>query len=219
MSARACCRSRRRPNAARSIASPRCRSLPTIAHEHGVAVHMDGARLGNALARMNVSPAEVDLEGRRRCALVRRHQGRRDGRGGGDLLRSEARRQHAGAGASAAARSPRSTASSRRRSRRSWQTTCGSSSRATPTRWRTRSPQDLTAAGCKPVWPVEANEVFAPITAAMDKRLKAAGAMYYPWSRACRRRLAEGSECWCGSSPRSRRRSEDVERFLAIVRS
>ena len=39
----------------------------------------------------------------------------------------------------------------------------------------------LTAAGCKPVWPVEANEVFAPITLEADKRLKAAGAMYYPW--------------------------------------
>src|SRR5262249_32962177 len=39
----------------------------------------------------------------------------------------------------------------------------------------------LTAAGCKPVWPVEANEIFAPITLEMDKRLRAAGAMYYPW--------------------------------------
>ena len=41
--------------------------------------------------------------------------------------------------------------------------------------------EGLTAAGCKPVWPVEANEVFAPITLEADKRLKAAGAMYYPW--------------------------------------
>ena len=35
------------------------------------------------------------LEGRRRCALVRRHQGRRDGGGSGDLLRCEARRRDA----------------------------------------------------------------------------------------------------------------------------
>jgi threonine aldolase len=35
------------------------RQLTEIAHRHGVAVHMDGARLGNALARMNVSPAEA----------------------------------------------------------------------------------------------------------------------------------------------------------------
>ena len=41
--------------------------------------------------------------------------------------------------------------------------------------------EGLTALGCKPIWPVEANEVFAPIPKAADRRLKAAGAMYYPW--------------------------------------
>ena len=35
------------------------KELADIAHKHGVTVHMDGARLGNALARMNVSPAEA----------------------------------------------------------------------------------------------------------------------------------------------------------------
>src|SRR3954452_15415112 len=35
------------------------RELADIAHQHGMTVHMDGARLGNALARMNVSPAEA----------------------------------------------------------------------------------------------------------------------------------------------------------------
>jgi len=35
------------------------KELADIAHKHGVMVHMDGARLGNALARMNVSPAEA----------------------------------------------------------------------------------------------------------------------------------------------------------------
>ena len=39
----------------------------------------------------------------------------------------------------------------------------------------------LTAAGCAPVWPVEANEVFAPVIRDADKRLKAAGAVYYEW--------------------------------------
>ena len=52
--------------------------LARIAHRHGVAVHVDGARLGNALARMNVSPAEAP--GRPASTrFVRRHQGRRDG--------------------------------------------------------------------------------------------------------------------------------------------
>ena len=33
--------------------------LAEIAHGHGLAVHVDGARFGNALARMNASPAEA----------------------------------------------------------------------------------------------------------------------------------------------------------------
>src|SRR4051794_9991447 len=35
------------------------KELADIARKHGVALHMDGARLGNALARMNVSPADA----------------------------------------------------------------------------------------------------------------------------------------------------------------
>src|SRR5712691_1847494 len=35
------------------------RRLADIAHARGLAVHVDGARLGNALARMNASPAEA----------------------------------------------------------------------------------------------------------------------------------------------------------------
>src|SRR5258708_1698717 len=35
------------------------RRLAEIAHGHGLHVHMDGARLGNALARMNASPAQA----------------------------------------------------------------------------------------------------------------------------------------------------------------
>ena len=35
------------------------RQLSDIAHAHGLAVHVDGARIGNALARMNVSLAEI----------------------------------------------------------------------------------------------------------------------------------------------------------------
>ena len=35
------------------------RRLAEIAHGHGLAVHIDGARLGNALVRMNASPAQA----------------------------------------------------------------------------------------------------------------------------------------------------------------
>jgi threonine aldolase len=73
----------------------------------------------------------------------------------------------------------------------------------------------LTAAGCKPVWPVEANEVFAPITANMDKRLKAAGAMYYPWPSGG---LAK-DRILVRLVTSFQTTNEDVEKFLAVVRS
>jgi threonine aldolase len=47
-----------------------------------------------------------------------------------------------------------------------------------------RLAEGLAAAGIKPVWPVEANEVFVPLVGQADRRLKGAGAMYYPWSTA-----------------------------------
>lgn len=38
---------------------PRVAALAALAHERGAGVHMDGARLGNALAHLGVSPAEA----------------------------------------------------------------------------------------------------------------------------------------------------------------
>jgi threonine aldolase len=75
----------------------------------------------------------------------------------------------------------------------------------------------LTAAGAKPAWPVEANEVFAPLTVEADKRLKAAGAMYYPWPSADLNigagkilvRLVTSFETTKG----------DVDKFLATMRA
>jgi threonine aldolase len=36
--------------------------------------------------------------------------------------------------------------------------------------------------GSRAVWPVEANELFVALPSAIDARLKAAGAGYYPWT-------------------------------------
>src|SRR5262249_33422102 len=75
----------------------------------------------------------------------------------------------------------------------------------------------LTAAGCKPVWPVEANEIFAPITLDMDKRLKAAGAMYYPWPGDGLDIVAEKILVRLVTSFETTQ--NDVDGFLAIVRA
>ena len=40
---------------------------------------------------------------------------------------------------------------------------------------------ELAAVQIHPVWPVEANEVFVALPKALEARLKAAGASYYPW--------------------------------------
>ena len=39
----------------------------------------------------------------------------------------------------------------------------------------------LAAAGLEPVWPVHANEVFVAVPMQIDARLRSAGAIYYPW--------------------------------------
>ena len=75
----------------------------------------------------------------------------------------------------------------------------------------------LTDAGCKPVWPVEANEIFAPITVDADKRLKAAGATYYPWPAPA---LNIGSgKILVRLVTSFQTTKEDVDKFLAIVRA
>jgi threonine aldolase len=75
----------------------------------------------------------------------------------------------------------------------------------------------LTAAGARPAWPVEANEVFAPLTAEADKRLKAAGAMYYPWPSADLNIGAGRILVRLVTSFQTTK--EDVDEFLATMRA
>ena len=154
-------------------------ALASLAHERGLAVHMDGARFANALVRLGVTPAQSDLAGGRRRALVRRHQGRRArGRGGG-VLRSGPGRDDGGAAQARPAISSPSTASSRRSSKRSSPTACGSISRATPTAWPIASRRRSQGLGIAPVWNVEANLVFVLLPQDLHAQLQAAGAQYY----------------------------------------
>ena len=50
-------------------------------------------------------------------------------------------------------------------------------------RLATRLADGLSASGIPPVWPVEANLVFAALPPATDQRLRAAGASYYAMQR------------------------------------
>jgi threonine aldolase len=42
--------------------------------------------------------------------------------------------------------------------------------------------EGLLGAGLKPIWPVEANEIFVALPQPIEARLRAAGAQFYSWS-------------------------------------
>jgi len=154
--------------------------LAEIAHGRGLAVHVDGARLGNALVRMNASPAEatwkagvdaLSFGATKGGALAAeaivffdpaRGGGMQDRRKRGVHLISKHRFMAAQIESYLAddlwlklARHANAMAD--------------------------RLSEGLAGAGLPPVWPVEANEVFVVLPRPVHERLQAAGASYYPW--------------------------------------
>ena len=157
------------------------RQLAEIAHAHAVAVHVDGARFANALVRTNATPAGLTW------------------RAGVDVLSFGATKGGALAAEAVIFFDPaRATGMQERRKRGGHLL---SKHRFLAAQLDTyladdlwldlarhangmadRLAQGLSAAGIKPVWPVEANEVFVPLSVDADRRLKNAGAFYHPWS-------------------------------------
>jgi threonine aldolase len=153
-------------------------ALAEIAHARGMRVHMDGARLGNALVRLNASAAEatwkagVDVlsfgatKGGALAAeavvffdrVLADAMGERRKRGGHLLSKH---RFLAAQFASFLAQD------------------CWLRLARHANAMADRLAAGLAAAGLAPVWPVEANLVFVIIPRSLDTRLKAAGARYY----------------------------------------
>jgi threonine aldolase len=196
------------------------RELAEIAHKHNVAVHMDGARLGNALARMNVSPAEATW------------------RAGVDSLSFGATKGGAMGAEAVIFFDPQRGANMQDRRKRGG--ALASKHRFIAAQMEAFLADDLwlrlarhanamadalgaglTAVGCKPVWPVEANEVFAPLSAALDTKLKAAGAAYYPWkSQSLPPGVAVAADRTLMRFVTSFQTTQDeVDRFLATIRA
>src|SRR2546423_943128 len=157
------------------------RHLAEIAHGRGLAVHMDGARLGNALARMNASPAEATWKA------------------GVDVLSFGATK--GGALAAEAVLffdSERGAGMSERRKRGGHLVSkhrfiaAQMEAYLADDLWlklarranamADRLSDGLARAGLGPVWPVEANEVFVILPRPASERLKAKGASFYPWT-------------------------------------
>jgi threonine aldolase len=157
------------------------RQLADIAHARGLAVHVDGARIGNALARMNASPAQATWQA------------------GVDALSFGATKGGALAAEAVLFFDPARGANMSERRKRGGHLVSKHRFVAAQIEayladdlWlrlarhanamADRLAAGLAAAGFAPVWPVEANEVFVALPSRIDERLKAAGASYYPWT-------------------------------------
>jgi threonine aldolase len=152
--------------------------LARLAHEHGLMVHMDGARLANALARMNAAPADVTW------------------RAGVDVLSFGATKGGAMAAEAVVFFDRKRAAHLAERRKRGghliskhrflaaqfegyladgyWLTLARHANRMADL-----LADGLRSAGVPVVWPVDANIVFAVLPAQLDAKLKAAGATYY----------------------------------------
>ena len=196
------------------------RELAEIAHKHGVAVHADGARLGNALARMNVSPAEATWKAGVDALSFGATKG---GAMGAEAViffdtkraaNMQDRRKRGGALVSKhrfiAAQMEAYLADDL------WLKLARHANGMAD-----RLASGLTAAGVPPVWPVEANEVFVKLPAATDRRLKAAGAGYYPWAtQSLTKAVTIGADETLVRLIASFSTTEaDVDQFVAIART
>jgi threonine aldolase len=158
-------------------------ALAGLAHSHGLAVHMDGARFGNALARMNVSPAEAAWKA------------------GVDVLSFGATKGGAFAAEAVVFFDPKRAAFMGERRKRAGHLLSKHRFLAAQFEgyleggyWlslarHSNDMADLLAdglrvAGARIVWPVEANIVFALLPKTLDAKLKEAGAAYYVRSNA-----------------------------------
>jgi threonine aldolase len=193
------------------------RELANIAHARGLAVHIDGARFGNALARMNASAAQTTWMA------------------GVDVLSFGATKGGALAAEAVVFFDPGRAAGMSERRKRGGHLI--SKHRFVAAQLEAYLADDLwlelarhanakadrlaaglAAAGLVPLWPVEANEIFVALPPQVDARLKAAGATYYRWT------VNDGSgSAHDGTLVRLvtsfATTVDETERFLAIVRA
>jgi threonine aldolase len=195
------------------------KQLADIARARGLAVHMDGARFANALVRTNASPAELTWKA------------------GVDVLSFGATKGGALAAEAVIFFDPARAGGMPERRKRGGHLVSKHRFLAAQfeaylagdlwldlarhaNRMADRLAARLAAAGIAPVWPVEANEVFVPLSAQADRRLKAAGASYYPWSSSSLpASLAVGADAIVVRLVTSFSTTEaDVDRFAALAR-
>jgi threonine aldolase len=193
------------------------RRLAAVAHARGMSVHMDGARLANALARLGVTPADATWKA------------------GVDVLSFGATKGGAlGAEAVVFFDPARAAGFAERRKRGGHLISKHRFAAAQMEAYLAdglwlrlarhanamadQLGQGLAAAGFRPVWPVEANEVFVALPRVTCERLQSAGASFYPWTTDSAPAPANGSmliRLVCSFATVA----ADVERFIATVKT
>ena len=187
------------------------REIAGIAHANGAVVHMDGARFGNALVRMNAS---ADAATWKAGVDVLSFGATKGGAMGAEAViffdpkRAEgmsARRKRGGALAS----KHRFIAAQMEAFLDGdlWLRLARHANAMAD-----RLSDGLTKAGFAPKWPVEANEVFASLPPALCDKLQAAGAVFYRWeadaaTQTVTVRLVTSFQTT----------ADEVERFVAIL--
>jgi threonine aldolase len=153
-------------------------ALAALAHERGLTVHMDGARFGNAIARLGVTPAEATW------------------RAGVDVLSFGATKGGALAAEAVVFFDPAQAAGMAERRKRAGHLVSKHRFMAAQfeaffaddlwldlahhaNRMADRLATALVALGLVPVWKVEANLVFVLLPQSLHRHLHAAGAQYY----------------------------------------
>lgn len=192
-------------------------ALSAIARSRGLRVHMDGARFGNALARMNVSPAEITWKA------------------GVDVLSFGATKGGAVAAEAVVFFDRKLAEAMAERRKRGGHLLSKHRFLAVQFEafladnyWLKLSrhanamadllAERLRASGIRIVWPVEANLVFALLPKALDSKLKAAGASYYVRrSEMMPEGLATNGEMLARLVTSFATTQEEIERFTGMV--
>jgi threonine aldolase len=196
------------------------RELAEIAHARGLALHLDGARIGNAIARMNASLAQATWMA------------------GVDALSFGATKGGALAAEAVVFFDPARGAKMSERRKRGGHLISKHRFLAAQIEayladdlWlelarhanamADRLAAGLAAADLVPVWPVEANEVFVALPSRVDARLKAAGASYYPWTTDARSNsVAPPRDATLVRLVTSfATTADEVDRFVAVARA
>ena len=159
-------------------------TIGDLCRERGLSLHMDGARFTNALVRLGASPAEMTWKA------------------GIDILSFGATKNGCIAAEAVVVFAPRLAESLAYRRKRAGQTFSKARFLAAQLEaylegdhWlgNARHANEMAAnlsvglaalPGVRLAWPTDANAVFAILPKALDARLRAAGALYHPWSSA-----------------------------------